>query len=341
MEEERRGGGVADENKVASLSTFKSMLGVEDEDGYVTSNNITFPSNFAEADNNLLLHSVGSSSSCSPQSASVFTHLNPYQEQYFLALKITMPSVLNVMSNNALENSFDLGCDGGFIEAQALSALNRGGGVLIGFNDLSSQTQMGTLNLVSDPLFLDHPFASICRKQPVWYNGKMEVSEVNEKRKQSSGDDVEDFRIDGSGLNYDSDEFLECNKVEKSGKNGGNSSNVNSTVTGGDQKGKKKGFLAKNLMAERCLRKKLNDRTLHDEVCCSKDWQGKNFITVISCELQLQLLACFGILIVMLICFLTLSDYMIKRREVCELNMNASIKFSHMDSGGMFSLFKE
>ncbi|PSS07625.1 Transcription factor like [Actinidia chinensis var. chinensis] len=321
--------------EMASISTFKSMLGVEDEDWYVTSNNITFPSNFAEADNNLLLHSVGSSSSCSPSSVSVFTHLDPSQEQYFLAPKITMPSVLNVMSNNPLENNFDLGCDGGFIEAQALSALNKGGGVLSGFNDLSSQTQMGTLNLVSDPqfstthllqfaennrpvsegfnsfqgfheppgssLFFNRSkmlkplenFASI-GEQPtlfqkraalrknlannganlgglggegggissngVGYNGKMEVSEVNEKkRKQSSGDDVEDFSIDGSGLNYDSDEFLECNKVEESGKNGGNS-NANSTVTGGDQKGKKKGLPAKNLMAERRRRKKLNDR---------------------------------------------------------------------------------
>ncbi|XP_057480371.1 transcription factor ICE1-like [Actinidia eriantha] len=322
--------------EMASLSTFKSMLGVEDEDWYVTSNNITFPSNFAEADSNLLLHSVGSSSSCSPSSASVFTNLDPSQEQYFLAPKTTMPSVLNVMSSNPLENSFDLGCDGGFIEAQALNALNRGGGVLTGFNDMSSQTQLGTLNLVSDPqfstthllqftennrsasggfnsfqgfheapgnsLFFNRSkmlkplenFASIGAQPTLFqkraalrknlannganlgvlggegggissngegYYGKTEVSEVNEKkRKQSSGDDVEDFSIDGSGLNYDSDEFLDFNKVEESGKNGGNCSNANSTVIGGDQKGKKKGLPAKNLMAERRRRKKLNDR---------------------------------------------------------------------------------
>ncbi|XP_057496086.1 uncharacterized protein LOC130781047 [Actinidia eriantha] len=89
----------------------------------------------------------------------------------------------------------------------------------------------------------------------------MEVSEVNEKkRKQISEDDVEDFSIDGSGLTYHSDEFLECNKVEESGKNSGNSSNANSTVTRGDQKGKKKGFPDKNLMAERRCQKNLNDR---------------------------------------------------------------------------------
>lgn len=90
------------------------------------------------------------------------------------------------------------------------------------------------------------------------YNGNMEVSE--KKRKLISMEDVDEFSIDGSGLNYDSDEFLESCKGEESGRNGGNSSNGNSTVTGGDQKGKKKGLPAKNLMAERRRRKKLNDR---------------------------------------------------------------------------------
>ncbi|KAL0354984.1 UNVERIFIED_CONTAM: Transcription factor ICE1 [Sesamum radiatum] len=97
------------------------------------------------------------------------------------------------------------------------------------------------------------------------YDKKGEVSEENErKRKNSSGDDVEDVSIDGSTLNYDSDDqFLDnsaVNKVEESAKNGGSSSHANSTVTGGDQKGKKKGLPAKNLMAERRRRKKLNDR---------------------------------------------------------------------------------
>ncbi|KAE9604240.1 hypothetical protein Lal_00001683 [Lupinus albus] len=77
--------------------------------------------------------------------------------------------------------------------------------------------------------------------------------------------DMEDGSFDGSGLNYDSDDLTESNnnKVEENnGRNGGNSSNGNSTVTGGvvDHKGKKKGMPAKNLMAERRRRKKLNDR---------------------------------------------------------------------------------
>ncbi|KAK4436766.1 Transcription factor ICE1 [Sesamum alatum] len=100
------------------------------------------------------------------------------------------------------------------------------------------------------------------------YDKKGEISEENDrKRKNSSGDDVEDVSIDGSTLNYDSDDqFLDnscaVNRVEESGKNGGSSSHANSTVTGGggDQKGKKKGLPAKNLMAERRRRKKLNDR---------------------------------------------------------------------------------
>ncbi|KAM3380480.1 Transcription factor SCREAM2 [Capsicum chinense] len=91
-----------------------------------------------------------------------------------------------------------------------------------------------------------------------------EVNEANErKRKFSNGDDLDDLSVDGSTLNYDSDDFVEnsATMVEESTKTGGNSSNTTSTVTTGvDQKGKKKGLPAKNLMAERRRRKKLNDR---------------------------------------------------------------------------------
>ncbi|OVA09662.1 Myc-type [Macleaya cordata] len=92
--------------------------------------------------------------------------------------------------------------------------------------------------------------------------GKREMEEQQEKwRKNNEEDDMDEASIDGSGLNYDTDEAMENNnKVGESMKNGGNNSNANSTVTGGDQKGKKKGLPAKNLMAERRRRKKLNDR---------------------------------------------------------------------------------
>ncbi|KAL5791582.1 hypothetical protein ACOSP7_000176 [Xanthoceras sorbifolium] len=92
--------------------------------------------------------------------------------------------------------------------------------------------------------------------------GKKGINEDNEKRRRmmNASDDLEDVSIDGSCLNYDSDDFIENSKLEEIGKNGGSSSNANSTVTGGDQKRKKPGLPAKNLMAERRRRKKLNDR---------------------------------------------------------------------------------
>ncbi|CAA3008842.1 transcription factor ICE1-like [Olea europaea subsp. europaea] len=124
-----------------------------------------------------------------------------------------------------------------------------------------SVSSLGVLNLGGE---INHSRSSTSLEG---YDKKGELSDVNErKRKNSSGDDGEDFSIDGSNLNYDSDDqFLEnstVNKMDETGKNGGNSSNANSTVTGsgGDHKGKKKGLPAKNLMAERRRRKKLNDR---------------------------------------------------------------------------------
>ncbi|XP_059641400.1 transcription factor ICE1-like [Cornus florida] len=333
-------GTVENKDEMDSIPTFKSLLDVGSEEWYVTNNDIqnhhdirdiTFSPNFAEADNNLLLQPVDSSSSCSPSSASVFNNLNPSQVQYFLPPKPTIPSNLTVIPNNPLDTSFDLGCETGFLEnTQALSALNNGGGVLNGFTDLSSQTLMGTPNLTSDhhfssthllqltgnnvtassgfnwtgirgleegsgnSLFLNRSnllkplenFDSISAQPTLFqkraalrrnltnnggnlgvlategsrdfgndegYNGKREVGEViGKKRKNSNWNDVEDVTTDGSGLNYDSDEFTENVKGEESIKNG--------SVTGGDQKGKKKGLPAKNLMAERRRRKKLNDR---------------------------------------------------------------------------------
>ncbi|MCD7451815.1 inducer of cbf expression [Datura stramonium] len=335
---------------MGALSTFKSMLDVEDVDWYMASNNhhnnsgnmqshhdmrdISFPSNFTDADNSLLLQPVDSSSSCSPSSASVFNNLDPSQVHFFLPTKSTIPPLLSALSSNPLENGFDLGCDKGFVETQAMSVLNRGGILTGGFHDLSSQNQMGQNNLSSFPqfscanllqmpqttagfgslgfgdssanansLFLNRSkllkpldnFASIGAQPTLFqkraalrknlannggnlgvlggeigqsssnlegYDKKKEVNEMNErKRKYSNGDEFEDASIDGSTLNYDSDDFVEnTNKAEDSVKNGGTSSNATSTVTGVDRKGKKKGLPAKNLMAERRRRKKLNDR---------------------------------------------------------------------------------
>ncbi|KAB5532203.1 hypothetical protein DKX38_018873 [Salix brachista] len=346
-------GGVMLEGKeeMGSLSTIKSMFEVEDE-WYVTTNSstihqnhqdsikdLTFSASLVDPDN-LLLHQVDSSSSCSP-SSSVFNNLDPSQVHYFMHPKPTLSSLLNVVSNNPLEHGFDLS-EIGFLENQGTNStttanvsalLNRGGGVLgnLGdFTDLSSNSQTGIPNLCSDPQFSSSCMLQLPENGPgfngfrgldeisgnqLFFNrskllrpletypsmgaqptlfqkraalrknlgdngensgvasgierdkGKSEMIQISEendkKRKFSSGDDfLEDVSLDGSGLNYDSDEFTENTKVEETGKNGGNCSKVISGVTGGgvDQKGKKKGLPAKNLMAERRRRKKLNDR---------------------------------------------------------------------------------
>ncbi|KAL0380287.1 UNVERIFIED_CONTAM: Transcription factor ICE1 [Sesamum angustifolium] len=107
-------------------------------------------------------------------------------------------------------------------------------------------SNLGSLNLVNQ-ISLKSPSSGAI----VEVNGK--------KRKASSVDDPEDISIDGTNLNYDSEDQVfdnsSASKLEESDKNG-----CNSSITGGDQKGKKKGPPAKNLMAERRRRKKLNDR---------------------------------------------------------------------------------
>ncbi|KAI3688631.1 hypothetical protein L2E82_46351 [Cichorium intybus] len=316
-------------HEINSISTFKSMLEVEEE------NNNNW---FLQQQSNLLLQPVDSSSSCSPTSA--FQNLDPSQVHFFLPPKPSISSILNPISNNPLDETFDLGCGNGFL------AMNRGNTILPGFCDLGAQTQMGVSNLNSDPQFsathlvqlagngfgtpafpsleeglsgtslvlnrskllkpLDN-FAStgapptLFQKRAALRRNlsdtntavdgdvgraglRRNLSDVNtaagdgsdgmnEKKRKSSGgswDDVDNLSLDGSGLNYDSDDFTvnTTTNFEENGIkiNGGNSSNANSTVTaaitggGSNQKGKKKGLPAKNLMAERRRRKKLNDR---------------------------------------------------------------------------------
>nr|ADY68776.1 inducer of CBF expression 1 protein [Eucalyptus camaldulensis] len=84
--------------------------------------------------------------------------------------------------------------------------------------------------------------------------------EIDKKRKKIDDGINDELSFDGSGLNYDTDEGNESGKAMEDSKHEGCNSNANSTVTVGDQKGKKKGLPAKNLMAERRRRKKLNDR---------------------------------------------------------------------------------
>lgn len=313
--QENNNGGMEnrDDMELGGLSGFKSMLDGGDVDWYNNGGNmqsgIHFQTNFTEADNNLLLQPVDSSSSCSPGSANVFNNLDPSQVNFFMPPKSTIPPLLSGLSSNPLENSFNLGCDKGFVDSQGLGVLNSGFHTLNSQN-LSSFPQFSCPNLLQMPqaaagfgslglggndsanqnsLFLNRSrilkpldnFASI-GAQPTLFQKRAAKNLANhgenlgalgieigqssttkewndKKRKYSNSDDL-DVSMDGT-LNYDSDELIEnFNKAEESVKNGENSSNAASTVTGADQKGKKKGLPAKNLMAERRRRKKLNDR---------------------------------------------------------------------------------
>lgn len=95
----------------------------------------------------------------------------------------------------------------------------------------------------------------------------------HEKRRRNDDDELDDASIDGSGLNYDSEDARDIADTVKLAEEkndgmgaakaggGGNASITNSSLTGGEElKGRKKGLPAKNLMAERRRRKKLNDR---------------------------------------------------------------------------------
>lgn len=99
--------------------------------------------------------------------------------------------------------------------------------------------------------------------------GDGDSSKLRNSGGESEQNRVENVSLDGSGFSYDSDDFTENNTIttntntgDEGARNGASNSNANSALAGvgGDSKGKKKGLPAKNLMAERRRRKKLNDR---------------------------------------------------------------------------------
>ncbi|KAL0464044.1 UNVERIFIED_CONTAM: Transcription factor ICE1 [Sesamum latifolium] len=270
--------------EMGALCTFNSMLEAEDDDWYTTNaaagggasmhggqHVISFLNDSGGNNNQLLLQAVDSSASCSAASASVFNNLDPshHQMSHFLPQKSlsdlgaqSLLGTLNLCPNNPqfgansflqlpqssggssllfnkpkilkpLDNFASVGAQPTLFQKRAALRRNLG-------------SNLGSLNLVNQ-IGLRSPSSGA-------------IGEVNEKkRKASSVDDLEDISIDGTNLNYDSEDQVfensSANKLEESDKNGGNSS-----ITGGDQKGKKKGPPAKNLMAERRRRKKLNDR---------------------------------------------------------------------------------
>lgn len=270
----------------SSFSTsFKSML---ENDWYMNSeinpsSSLQNPHEMRDlafsAPENLILHSIDSSSSCSPSQP--FT-LDPSLN--FLPQKPCFSSFVNVANPNPnpFDNGFDLGCDSAFLtQYQPNQASN-----LMPFTDSEFQLPCGFGNLgiegfdgngmflgrakVLRPLEVLAPVGSpptLFQKRAMLRQNGEKLGDLergigeNWKRKRSEEDEIEEGSFDISGLNYDSDEL----KLEDSLKNnGGSNSNGNSTVTGGggggDQKGKKKGMPAKNLMAERRRRKRLNDR---------------------------------------------------------------------------------
>ncbi|KAL1533223.1 transcription factor ICE1-like [Salvia divinorum] len=232
-------------NQEMEMSSFKSMLEAENEEWYI--GNGSFSPSFTNQ------MAVDSSASCSPTSASVFSH----QLNYF-----PQPKPLLIQTNN---NAFESGCESGYLESALNSNHHRipncGDAMLEGnsllFNNRSKILKpLGSMG--SQPTLFQKRAA--LRKNLGSNLGCLSLDRNNNNNNQtlfnedimmskrklgSSGDDLS---IDGSNFNYDSDDdnLLESSKGE--------------SVRNVDGKGKKKGLPAKNLMAERRRRKKLNDR---------------------------------------------------------------------------------
>ncbi|CAN8266372.1 unnamed protein product [Cochlearia groenlandica] len=237
-------------------------------------------------DNFLLLHhhnqSIDSSSSCSPS------------QDLFLSSANNKSCLLNVPSStNPFDNAFEFGSDSAFLsQIQAPIPMNFGSLTQFGNRELSSVPEF----LPSRPLLAPEnnigggggftplefegfvspanggfvgnrakvlkPLEVLASSgaQPTLFQkraamrqsslSKIGNSESSGMRKLSDDGEMDETGIEVSGLNYESDE------INESGKTAGESvQNV-----GGGGKGKKKGMPAKNLMAERRRRKKLNDR---------------------------------------------------------------------------------
>ncbi|KAI3737463.1 hypothetical protein L2E82_27467 [Cichorium intybus] len=243
-------------NEFNNLNSFKAMLEVEEDN-----NNNWYLSHHNHHENNL---------DFPPNSPSLFQNFDPNHSHYFLPPKVAA-------SDNPLDAGYDV--ETGFL------SMHRGNDGLSEFVALGSQAQMLAPSLTSDPHFATTQFGNEYASAGFPSLGPLEnlasagaQPTLFEKRaalKRNSNDtnvggggnlgvlvDVDNMSFDDSGLNYDSDELTENTMNNGIHIGGGESSNPNSTVSGGggDRKGKKKGFPAKNLMAERRRRKKLNDR---------------------------------------------------------------------------------
>ncbi|XP_071703920.1 transcription factor ICE1-like [Rutidosis leptorrhynchoides] len=235
--------------------------------------------------NNLLQH-VDSSSFCSPT-------FDPNQGHFFL------PPKPNILTNNQnpLHETFEFGYGNGFLSiprGNVNANVNRNG-ILPSFCDLGNQdSQFSTTHSVQlagngfgssgypfsdDGLFLNRskslkPLdnfaptgapptlfqkrAALRRNLDGGSGGGAVDGGVGDKKRKRSGESWDE--VDGSYLDYDSDDFNVNTNFDENGIkfSGGNSSVAGGS--GGDQKGKKKGLPAKNLMSERRRREKLNER---------------------------------------------------------------------------------
>nr|BAJ34291.1 unnamed protein product [Eutrema halophilum] len=252
---------------------------------------------FNPSDNLLLHQSIDSSSSCSPSQA---FSLDPSQPSFLAANNksclLNVPSSTNPF-DNAFEFGSDSGFLG---QIQAPISMGFGSLTQLGNRDLSSvpdflsaRSLLPPENNNSTPLcgggggggggftplelegfgspanggFVGNrakvlkPLEVLASSgaQPTLFQkraamrqssgSKIGNSEGSGMRKLSDDGEMDETGIEVSGLNYESDELNESGKAAESVQNGG-----------GGCKGKKKGMPAKNLMAERRRRKRLNDR---------------------------------------------------------------------------------
>ncbi|KAJ0230554.1 Transcription factor ICE1 [Hirschfeldia incana] len=248
---------------------------------------------FNPNDNLLLLqHSMDSSSSCSPSQAFSLDPSSSSQASFLAAAANNKSCLLNVVpsSANPFDNAFEFGSDSGFLgQIQAPVSMGFGSLTQLGSSVpdfLSSRSLLQDNNNTTPlcgggggggfaPLELEgfgspasfvgsrakvlKPLEVLASSgaQPTLFQkraamrqssgSKMGNSESSGMRRLSDDGEMDETGIEVSGLNYESDELNESGKASESVQNGGG-------------KGKKKGMPAKNLMAERRRRKKLNDR---------------------------------------------------------------------------------
>ncbi|KAG6388410.1 hypothetical protein SASPL_149835 [Salvia splendens] len=234
-------------NEEMEMSSFKSMLEAENEDWYIANGS------FSPSFNNPM--AVDSSASCSPTSASVFSH----QLNYF-----SQPKPLLIQNNN---NNNNTAFESGYLET-ALNNNNNNSTIHHRIPNCGDAMLDGNSFLFNNRSKVLKPLGSSMGPQPTLFqkraalrknlgsnlgclsldnrnNNNNQILVFNERKLgMSSGDDLS---IDGSNFNCDSDDD---NLLESS---------VRNVVVDGKGK-KKKGLPAKNLMAERRRRKKLNDR---------------------------------------------------------------------------------